>query len=315
MRWRFEDVEAFVQVVETGGISAAARRLSLSKSVVSKRIADLEATLGITLFRRTTRKVVPTGQALALHERMRGVLHELDRALDEVSEDTGTLRGLLRVAGPMSFGTMHLGPLLLRFAERHPALELVLRLDDRYVDLVEGGFDVAIRIGRLADSSLVARRLCLSRRVVCCSPGYAAQHGLPDSLEAMARHACIGYAHASSRLWQFEPERPGGEPRSLQPRGRISLDNGETVRDAAEAGHGLAILPVFIVAEALRRGSLVPVLPAIPPLPDVIHAVRPPARHVPPRVRALIGHLLEAFATEPPWEHGLDAILPPRPPV
>ncbi|MDX6749508.1 LysR family transcriptional regulator [Geminicoccaceae bacterium 1502E] len=311
MRWRFEDVTAFVEVVETGSITTAARRLNLSKSVVSKRVADLEAALGTTLFRRTTRSVVPTDHGLLLHERMRGLLRQLDQTVDELAEDTGRLRGRLRVAAPMSFGSLHLAPVLIAFAARHPEIELALDFDDRMVDLQREGYDLAVRIGRLPPSSLIARRLCTSRRVVCCSPAYAARHGLPESVEALAGHCCIEYAHApGSRLWQFEPDAPGGEPRSVIVRGRISVNNGETMCAAVEAGLGLAVLPLFIAADGLRRGSLVPVLEEIPPLADAVHAVWPPSRHLPPRVRALIAHLQQGFAGEPPWERDLAGSTP-----
>lgn len=312
MRWRFEDVTAFVEVVETGSITGAARRLGLSKSVVSKRVSDLEEGLGVTLLRRTTRSVLPTDQGLLLHERMRALLVQLDSTVDELAEDSGRLRGRLRVAGPMSFGTLFLAPVLLAFAERHSELELDLHFDDRFVDLAAEGFDVAVRIGRLPSSSLVTRRLCGSRRVVCCSPAYAERHGMPERLEDLPAHCCIEYAHApGSRLWQFEPARPGDEPRSVIVRGRLSANDGGTMRTAVEAGLGIAVLPLFIAAESLRRGSLVPVLPGLRPLPDTVHAVWPPARHLPPRTRALIDHLRGAFAGVPPWERGLDDVLPP----
>jgi len=185
----------------------------------------------------------------------------------------------------------------------HPSLELALDLDDRFIDLVGNGYDMAIRIGRLRESSLIARKLCLSRRVVCCSPAYAQARGPPTSIEDVSAHECIDYANVHSRrLWQFEPQASGGEPRSVITRSRIVVNNGEAMRDMAIAGLGLAILPLFIAAESLRKGALIRALPGAVPLPDTIHAVYPSARHVPRKVRALIDHLVHVFSDAPPWE-------------
>lgn len=311
MKWRLDDIAAFVQVVETGSVTGAAQRLNLSKSVVSKRLADLEAALGVTLVRRSTRQVAPTDQGTALYEQMRVLLRRLDETAEDIAEDASGLRGSLRVTAPMSFGTSYLAPILLEFAHRHPALELALDLDDRMLDLVAGGYDLAVRIGRLSDSSLIARRLCTSRRVVCCSPAYARRRGLPASIEELSRHECIDYAYVNTnRLWQFEPAEPDGVPRSVVIRGRICANNGEVVRDAAIAGLGLVVLPLFIVADALRHGRLVQALPGAMPIPDTINAVYPPMRYLPRKVRALVDHLVAALAGVPPWEAGLESPTP-----
>lgn len=211
MKWRFDDVGTFLHVVEAGGITAAAQRLNVSKSVISKRIGKFEDALGAELFRRSTRRVVPNDRGLDLYERMRALVQELDETIEQVSTRTGELRGRLRVTAPMTFGTRYRGPVLAAFARDHLALDL----DDRVLDLVANGYDVAIRIGRLQDSSLIARKFCLSRRVVCCSPGYAQARGLPTSIEGLGAHECIDYANVHSRrLWQFEPSTPGEKSRS-----------------------------------------------------------------------------------------------------
>ncbi|HZU91638.1 MAG TPA: LysR family transcriptional regulator [Stellaceae bacterium] len=303
MKSRFDDILTFLQVVEAGGITAAAVRLNISKSVVSKRIGELESRLGAELLRRSTRRVVPTDRGAAFYEKMRALVAEFDNAVEQASLRTGALQGRLRITAPMSFGTAHLGPVLAAFARRHPGLELALDLDDRIVDLVDNGYDMAIRIGRLRDSSLVARKLCLSRRIVCCSPDYARERGLPASIEDLSAHPCIDYAHVQAgRLWQFEPSRPGGTPRAVTARSRITANNGEIMRDMALAGLGLAVLPLFIVHEQLRQGTLVNALPAAVPLADTIYAVYPPTRYVSRRVRALIDHLAAALGGTPPWE-------------
>lgn len=302
MKWRFEDLTTFLSVVEAGGITAAATRLGLSKSVVSKRVTDLEKALGVELLRRSTRRVTPTEQGLALKERMREALRSLDQAVEAATDHQGALSGRLRLTAPMSFGTHYLGGILAEFARLHPGIELAIDLDDRMLDLVHGGYDVAIRIGRLPDSRLIARRLCVSPRIVCCSPAYAHEKGLPGTIEDISKHAGVEYANTSaSRLWQFASSAPGNRPLLVTPRSRISANNGEVVRDAAIAGLGLAILPLFIVVDALRNGKLMHVLPDQEPLPDTIYAVYPPVRHLPRRVRAFIDHLAAALAHAPPW--------------
>ena len=303
MKWRFDDIVTFLQVVEAGSITAAAERLGMSKSVISKRISDLESAVDVELFRRSTRHVIPTDRGMAFYEKMRTLVHELEGAVEQVSMRDGELRGRLRITAPMTFGTMHLGPVLAGFARQNPELELAIDLDDKIIDLVGNGYDMAVRIGRLHDSSLVARKLCRSRRVVCCSPGYAREKGLPATIDELSAHACIDYANVhANRLWQFEPAELGGPPRSALTHSRLVANNGEAMRDMALAGLGLVILPLFLVAEQLRNGTLLNALPGATPLPDSIYAIYPPSRHVSRRVRALIDHLIVAFSETPPWE-------------
>jgi DNA-binding transcriptional LysR family regulator len=304
MRYRFDDIATFIHVVETGSLTAAAKRLNVSKSVVSERITHLEQSLGIELLRRSARRVLPTEKGTAFYERARAILQQLEEATVEVSDAADSeLAGSLCLSAPMSFGTMHLGGILLDFAAAHPRLDIALELDDRFVDLNSKGFDLAVRIGSLDDSSLVARRLAVSRRIVCCSPDYARRVGLPANLDELTQHACIGYTNRSARdLWRFEPSGSKGAPRAVAMRGRITANNGEVMRDAAIAGLGLALLPLFIVADALRAGTLIDALPSERPVPDTIHAVYPKTRHVPRKVRALVDHLVAAFAGRLPWE-------------
>jgi len=302
MSWRLEEIIAFLHVVEAGSITEAARRLKLSKSVVSKRITDLEAALQQQLLRRSTRRVRPTGEGQALYTRVRPLVGELANAVEEAG-GADSIRGRLRIAAPMTFGTMYLSPILARFARDHPDLELAVDLDDRMADLVAGDYDLAIRIGLFEDSSLIARKLCKSRRVVCCSPGYAEVYGLPESLEDLSRHHCIDYAHVhAARLWQFEPIRRGGRPRSVRTHSRFVANNGEAMRDAAIEGLGLALLPTFIAAGPLREGLLIDALPRETSLAYSIAAVHGPTRQVPRRVRALIQHLSRELGGTPPWE-------------
>jgi len=306
MRYRLDDIEAFLAVVETSSVSAAARRLGLAKSVVSKRVSDLEAAIGAELLHRSSRKVVPTDSGQAFYHRARELVHQLEQAVDEAGEAEGELRGLLRIAVPMSFGTLHLMPLLAPLFTRHPKLNVALDLDDRKVDLAGGGFDLGIRIGRLADSALAARRLAISRRIVVCSPAYARAHGLPAEPEDLPRHECISYANTPAlQQWTFQPTRSGGAARQVLVKGRIVANNGEAIREAAVAGLGLAVLPSFIVCDALREGRLIDAMPNERPLPDGIFAVYAKTRQPSRKVRAVIDHLVEAIGEPAPWERGL----------
>jgi DNA-binding transcriptional LysR family regulator len=203
----------------------------------------------------------------------------------------------------MSFGTLYLGPVLAAFARRHSELELALELDDMLVDLAAGGYDMAIRIGRLEDSSLVARKLCRSRRVVCCSPDYARESGMPQRIEDISAHRCIDYCNApAGRLWQFAPLQPGGKPRSVTVHSRIFANNGEIMRDMALAGLGLAVLPLFIVYQQLQDGTLINAVTAAEPLPDTIYALYPRTRHPSRALRTAIDYLVSVFGEPPLWE-------------
>lgn len=307
MRHRFDDIATFIQVVETASISATARRLNVDKSVVSKRIMDLEGALGVELLHRSTRRISPTDNGAAFYERARAILRDLHEAVEEVADRGGDLCGPLRITAPMSFGTMHLSPLLFSFLKQHPRIELSLDLDDAMTDIVGKGYDLAIRIGHLRDSSLVARKLTTSSRVVCCSPDYARHVKLPTAIEELPGHICIGYANVpSGQLWQFQPAKPGGAIRSVVVKARVIINNGELMRDAAIAGLGLAILPTFLAADALSVGRLVNAFPAAEPLPYTIYAVYPQSRHPSLKVRAVIDHLVGALGGAPPWERVLE---------
>lgn len=303
MEHDFGNIRAFVQVVENGGISPAAQRLGVAKSALSERLAKLEDALHTKLLHRSPRGVTLTDAGKRFYERACDVLSRLQQAVDEANgDDTESIRANLRITAPMTFGTQYLGPLLFSFMRRHPALDVTLDLDDRYVDLLAGGFDLGVRIGRLHDSSLMARALAPSPRVLCCSPDYAVRRGAPKTVADVAAHDCICYGNASvTPYWQFEI--PGtAEPEQIVVRGRIHLNNGESMRDAAIAGLGLAALPRFIAAPALRDGRLIELLTKTPPAADTIYAVYPRTRYVSRGVRAIIDMLVDAFAQGAPWE-------------
>ncbi|MCQ4159557.1 LysR family transcriptional regulator [Roseomonas sp. GC11] len=303
MRPDIEALAAFLQVVDSGSVTLAAKRMALAKSVVSKRVAQLEAQLGTRLLNRAARAVTPTEAGLLLAARARGLLAQLDTVADEVMARSGALSGQLRLAAPLSFGTRHLGPLIAGFMRDYPDIEVTLDLDDRHVDLVGGGYDLGLRIGRLGDSTLRSRRLGLSRRALCCSPDYAARHGLPERLEALPAHSCLGYANAAAgHLWRFLPEG-GGAARSLVLRGRLTANNGEALLEAARAGIGLVVLPRFLVDAPLRAGALREItLPGWAPEPDIIQLVYPPTPALPLKTRTLIEHLAARLREPFPWD-------------
>ena len=296
MRWTLAEIETFLAVIDAGSISAAAARANLSKSVVSKRISEFELALGVPLFARHAGRIQPTETALDLAERLRPALAELTAATEAVAWGGGGLTGRLAITAPMSFGIRHLGPVIAGFARAHPGLSIVLDYDDQITALTPAGFDVAVRVGTLADSTLMARKLCEDPRVVVASPAYLAAHPPILMAEDFARHEAISYLNVRlSQAWTFGREVVPPRP------GRISANNGEAMRDMAMEGLGLALLPLFIVHDALADGRLVRVLPDVPPLPVPISAVWPPARPMPAKTRAFVDHLGRAFGERPPW--------------
>lgn len=303
MRYRLDDIIAFLHVVETGSISAAAIQLNLTKSVVSKRVSDLEKALGVVLLDRSTQGVTPTDEGEVYHARGRAVIQALDDAANEIVASDDELTGEMRVNAPVTLGTFYLSPIWASFLCRHPRLEAMFDLDDRIIDMQRGGYDMAIRAGYLQDSSLIARRLCTSRRIVCCSPDYAERAGLPASLEEIANHDCIGYSHVRSGVaWHFEPVRKGGKARSLTVRHRLVANNGEVIRDMAIAGLGLTVQPAFIVAQALADGRLINAMPDIRPMSVPIHAVYPRTRRSSRKIDAFVAYLQAELGDIPPWE-------------
>jgi DNA-binding transcriptional LysR family regulator len=302
----FDDMTVFVRAVEAESFSGAARRLGIAKSVVSRRIASLEDRLETSLFHRTTRRLSLTETGHAYYERVRNILADVVEAEEVARRLQSELQGTLKVAAPMSFGVLHLSPAVGDFLALHPRLEIDLDLNDRWVDLVSEGHDLAIRIGQLADSSLIARRLAPCRRVVCASPDYLREHGephFPEELES-DNHDCLVYSNRSIlEEWRF---RFGGEWRALRVRGRrLRVNNGDVMRDAAIAGVGLIAVPTFIVSDALRRGELIAVLRDFELDDAAIYAVWPPNRALSAKVRAFVDFLGERFGGSPYWDAGL----------
>lgn len=297
---RFAALEAFAKVAETQSFSEAARRLRSSKSAVSRHVAALEADLGARLFHRTTRSLTLTEAGRGYFERASRILADLDEANASVSQLQAAPRGRLRVNAPMSFGFLHLAPALGDFLARYPEIELEVALTDRFVDLVDEGVDVAVRIGNLTDSSLVARRLAVIHRVVCASPDYLKARGVPQTPDDLKAHDCLTNTNmGAGREWRFV--HPDGKPWPVEVRGRMSSNNGDMLRVAALRSHGFVGLPTFIVGEDLKAGTLVSVLEPFIAQDLTLNAVYPTARHLSPKVRAFVDFLSQRFGGDRPY--------------
>jgi DNA-binding transcriptional LysR family regulator len=298
---RLAAIEAFVKVADTQSFSEAARRLRLSKSLVSRQIAALEAELGARLFHRTTRSMTLTEAGRGYFERASRILADLEEANRSVTQLQSAPRGRLRVNAPMSFGFLHLAPALSDFLSRYPEVEVDITLNDRFVDLVDEGFDVAVRIGSLEDSSLVARKLAPIRRAVCASPAYLKTRGVPASPDDLKTHDCICNSNVPlAREWRFITS--DGRPWPVEVRGRLSANNGDTLRIAALNGLGFVHLPTFIVGSDLQAGILVTVLDRFVAQDMTLNAVYPHSRHLSPKVRAFVDFLAERFGPQPYWD-------------
>jgi DNA-binding transcriptional LysR family regulator len=293
---KLSSLRAFVKVVETSSFSEAGRRLRLSRSAVSKYVAELEEDLGVQLLSRTTRRVTPTENGQAYFERAMAILADLDAADHAVSQSQATPRGLLRVNAPMSFGTMRLGPALAGFMKEYPELQIQLALSDEHVDPVQDGLDVTLRIADLESSSLIARKLMPIERVMCASPGYLKQHGTPKHPNELRNHDCLTYGYLSTgNQWKLTGK--DGD-HWINPRWTLCANNAEVLRDAAVAGRGVALVPTFIAEAALKAGRLRTFLDGYHAPPLALYAVYPPTRHLAVKVRLFIDYLVETFAKQ-----------------
>lgn len=288
----FEDLQTFVSVAQCGGITPAARRLGISKSIVSRRLARLEAQLGVQLLTRTTRGAALTDAGGTFREHASRIVAELDLARDALSLD-GPLRGTLRVAAPLSLGPVLLAPAFAQLALEHSGLQVEASYSDAEVDIVSAGLDVAIRIGHLPDSSLIARRVGSVSAHFVASPAYAKRQGLPATLDDIEAHAALTLR---SDPW---PASLNGQVVRIRPNSRFRADNGMALVPAALAGVGISLLPGFLVDEHLASGALVSFLKGHTPPPTPIHVVRPPSPWAPRKVGILIQKLVERFAECP----------------
>lgn len=297
------DIAVFVRVVDAGSFTSAADRLGLSQSAVSKCVTRLEDAFGVRLLNRSTRRLSLTEAGEALHARGTRALAELHDAEIDITRLQTEPRGLLRVNAPMSFGILHVAPLLADFLSRYPAVDVDMQMDDRLVDIVEEGFDVAIRIKPLADSTLVAKKLAPCRQLVCASPAYLQRAGRPVVPEDLSAHDCLIYTYRDTPQ-ELKFRAPDSQNHSVTVKGRYRGNSGLAARELALRGAGMLVgIPAFYVGDALRTGQLETVLDDYAFLPELsIYAVYPERRHLSPKVRAFVDFLSERFGPEPDWD-------------
>ncbi|MGU3362623.1 LysR family transcriptional regulator [Methylobacterium sp. M6A4_1b] len=305
---KLPDLEAwaiFAKVVETGSFGRTATELGITTGTVSKAVTRLEARIGARLFHRTSRKLALTEAGASAREAAARILAEGEAAEAQARDAAAQPRGKVRLAAPMSFGVLHVAPLLPDFLAAHPGLSIDLHLGDDLIDLVGGGFDLGLRIAALTDSSLRARRLCTIHRSLVATPDYLARHGRPAHPRDLAAHACLGYAYLPSPdRWRFLG--PAGEEATVVPDGPLRANNADALAPALRAGLGLAVQPDFMVWEDLRDGRLVRALPGWTPPRIDLHLVTPPGDPRPARVLALIAYLARVLAAAP-WAEGRGA--------
>lgn len=296
---KFQEMASFVAVVEAGSFVGAADATGLSKAAVSRHVAELEQRLGARLLHRTTRRLSLTDDGQLFFARAKEMLAAIDEAESEISSRSGEPSGLLRINAPLTFGVMHLAPLWGRFAQLYPKVSLDIELSDRVVDLVEEGYDLAVRITNLPSSQLVSRQLASTRMVACASPPYLALHGTPQHPRDLTQHEVISYSYWAARNeWTFTA--PDDSPIVVRTRARIHANNGDTCRAAALDHQGIILQPDFLIADDLRRGDLVELFPGYRAMTLGIHAVYPSRKHLPIKTRRLVDFLVEAFAV-PAW--------------
>lgn len=291
------EMAVFVKVVEAGGFSAAARDLNLPKSSVSRYVSRLEDRLGVRLLHRTTRTLRPTEVGHAYFERASRIVQEIVEAEAAVTNMQVAPRGSLRITAPLSFGHLFLGELVARFLDAHPEVQLEVDLSDRVVDLIEEGFDLAVRVGRMRDSSLIARKLGAAERVLVASPDYLARCGHPQVPDDLRHHDCLLYAYdANTASWRLS------DAVTVPIRGRLTTNNGDILASAAASGLGVALLPRFLVGRYLREGRLQTVLEDHVASDGGVFAVYPHNRHLSAKVRVFVDYLVDQLQPVPPWE-------------
>lgn len=296
---RLTEMEAFAMVIDQGGFTEAAKKMGISKSAVSKHVSSLEARLGARLLNRTTRRVSPTEIGLAYYDRARRVLNDAGEADALVSSMQSDPSGLLRISVATDFGVNHLSPILNEFLADFPEINVNMVLNNRYVELISEGFDMAIRIGDLEDSTLRARKLTETNMRMIASPNYFQQHGRPHRIDDLNEHKLLHYSnHAAGNVWKITA--PSGEKRQVRTAGWLTVNDGQSLLNAAISGLGIAYLPSFLYAEALDQGLVEDAIPALPVETQGIYAVYPPGRFTQPKVRAFIDFLVHAFADKGP---------------
>lgn len=298
---RLTSLGVFVAAVEEGSLAAAARRFGLSAAMAGKHVSAIEAELNARLLHRTTRRLSLTDTGQTYYERSKRILEAFDEARREASDSQGTARGVLRIAAPVTFGAMHLGEVVARYMEDHPNVTVEVQLGDRYVDLIDAGVDVAIRIGRLEAPGLVTRRLAPCRMVVCASPAYLERHGTPHRPEDLLSAQRLAFSEAvSAGDWTLRDHE--NRVHVIDGPCRMTANNTQMLLAAAVAGAGVVYGPTFVFGAHIRRGELVELLPAYRPAELTIQAVYPSTQRIPVKVRRFVDYLAETFGDEPPWD-------------
>ena len=294
---RFQAITAFARVVEAGSFARAAERMGVSVSSVSRQVAELEAHLDVRLLNRTTRRLSLTESGQAFFDRCVQLLADLEEAEVAVTSASIVPRGTLRLTCSATFGSRHLAPAIAAFASRHPQMRFDVELSERVVDLVEEGFDLAVRIGSTGSQNLVGRKLGTTRILCCASPSYLERHGEPRTPEELAKHACMSYEYLPNRnVWSFRD--PSGGERNVRIAGPAHANNGRFLEALAAEGAGVSREPDFIVGPDVRAGRLKPILVDFEPPPLPIYVVYPSRRHLSAKVRAFADFLVERFATQ-----------------
>jgi DNA-binding transcriptional LysR family regulator len=301
---KFADMSTFVAVVEAGSLTEAARRLGTTKSVISQRLRQLELRLGTSLVERT-HKLRITDAGRQFYGSCVGILSEVAAAEESMQVRESDLHGVLRLAAPLAFGVRYLAPILSQFAKNHPDICLDVETDDRFVNLQEENFDLAIRLGELRDSSLVARPIARGCKLICASPAYLARRGVPQHPSELQDHDGLLYMHRESHgMWQLPVD---GTLQSFRIGARMRTDNGFQMLDAARAGLGLTILPSFLAADAIVAGELVPVLMPFAPPGGQISAVFRQSKRGSPKIQSLVKYVTEQLGQPPEWERAIQA--------
>jgi DNA-binding transcriptional LysR family regulator len=296
---RLSEMEAFATVVDQGGFTDAAKKLGISKSAVSKHVSSLETRLGARLLNRTTRRVSPTEIGLAYYDRARRVLNDAGEADALVTSMQSAPSGVLRVSVATDFGVNHLSPILGNFLHEFSDITVNMVLNNRYVELISEGFDLAVRIGDLEDSSLRARKLAETHKQMIASPEYLEEYGRPQRIDDLNEHKLLHYSNqANGSVWKLTA--PSGEKRQVRSAGWLTVNDGQSLLTAACNGLGIAFLPDFLYADAMKAGKLVPAIEGLAPETQGIYAVYPPGRYTQPKVRAFIDFLVESFREKGP---------------
>ena len=294
---KFQEMRVFAAVVDAGSFVGASDALDMSKPAVSRHVADLEGRLGVRLLHRTTRKLSLTDEGEVFYARCKELLGNIEEAEAEITSRSGQATGQLKVSVPVSFGLLHLAPLWAEFMARHPKVMLDLTLSDRMVDLVEEGFDVAVRIAKLPSSSLISRRISSTRLILCASPTYLKLHGTPSHPSELAGHQVAAYSLLSlGEVWEFDG--PDGHV-AVKVDPRMRTNSGDTCRAIALRHEALVIQPSFLVGGDLKTGALVELMPQYHAMDLGIYAMYPTRKHVLPKVRLLIDYLVDAFKVKP----------------